>query len=155
VDLYTRYGPALLRKCERMLGSRADAEDVVQTLFIDLLRSGRTDVGLPYLYQAATRRSLNLIRDSRRHAALLARHGEVLAPGHAGLEEQVVSAALLRQLAARLDPDTVEIVVYAHQDRMGQEEIAALTGLSRKTVGKRLQQARQALEALVAEEKGT
>ncbi|NOY28525.1 MAG: sigma-70 family RNA polymerase sigma factor [Oligoflexia bacterium] len=148
MHLYTRYGPALLRKCERMLGSRADAEDVVQSLFVDLLRKGRTDVGLAYLYQAATRRSLNLMRDGRRRDQLLAEHGDVLVPHQTNLDEQVISAQIVRRLVGQLDPLTAEIVVYAYLDRMSQDEISAIVGLSRKTVGKRLAGARQTATAL-------
>ncbi|MCK6503409.1 sigma-70 family RNA polymerase sigma factor [Myxococcota bacterium] len=149
MELYHRYGPALLRKCERMLGSRADAEDVVQALFLDLLRKGRTDVDLPYLYQAATRRSLNVIRDGRRRAELLSRHGDALVPRQGAVDERVIDAELVRRLCASLPEQTAEIAVYAFLDRMSQEEIASLCGLSRKTVGKRLEQVRQAAAGLV------
>lgn len=148
MDLYLRYGPALLRKCERMLGNRPDAEDVVQALFIDLLRKDKTDVGLPYLYQAATRRCLNLMRDSRRRAELLAEHGDALVPHQSSVDERVISAQIVRQLVGLLDAETAEIVVYAHLDRMSQDEISDLVGLSRKTVGKRLAKARSQAEAL-------
>lgn len=148
MDFYRRYGPAVLRKCERMLGNRQDAEDIVQNLFIDLIRKGRTDVGLAYLYRAATTRSLNVIRNRKRRQELLDRHGEALRPRGMGTEGEVVTAELLAELARQLDPKTLEILVYAHQDHMSQQEIATLCGLSRKTVGKRLQRARVTLESL-------
>ena len=65
-----------MRKCERLLQNRQDAEDVVQSLFVDLLRKGRSEAELPYLYRAATNRCLNLIRD--RH--LQARHDQFHRP---------------------------------------------------------------------------
>ncbi len=54
--MYRRYGPALLRKCERILGNKDDAEDVVQTLFVELLKKRIEETTLPYLYRAATNR---------------------------------------------------------------------------------------------------
>ncbi len=54
MEIYRRYGPALVRKAQRLLGSDADARDVVQTLFVDLFAAGRSEVDLPYLYRAVT-----------------------------------------------------------------------------------------------------
>ena len=45
MDAHRRYAPALLRKRGRILAGREDAEDIVQTLFIDPIRSGRTELG--------------------------------------------------------------------------------------------------------------
>jgi RNA polymerase sigma-70 factor (ECF subfamily) len=131
-----------------MLGNRPDAEDVVQTLFVDLYRKGRTDVDLPYLYRAATTRSLNVLRDRRRRQTLLDRHGGVLAPRGSHPEEQVISAEFLAVLVGRLAPLSAEILVYHYQDHMTQDEIGEAVGLSRKTVGKKLQEVRSVVEAL-------
>ena len=42
MELYRRYGPALLRKAERMLQDRDEPKDVVQGLFLDLLQRPET-----------------------------------------------------------------------------------------------------------------
>lgn len=150
MDIYRRYGPAVLRKCERMLGNRPDAEDVVQTLFIDLLRKERTDVDLPYLYRAATNRCLNLMRDRRRRQELLDQHGEVLLPvGPAG-EGQVVSVELLTRLVESLDERSAEVFVYRYLDHLSQTEIAELMGITRRTVYTRLQRVQDEVARLVA-----
>jgi RNA polymerase sigma-70 factor (ECF subfamily) len=152
LELYQRYGPALLRKCERMLGNRQDAEDVVQSLFIDLLRRGRTSAELPYLYRAATTRSLNVLRDGRRRRELLARHGrDVLAPVPGAPDGRVLSLDLLIKLTESLDERSAEILVYRYLDHMQQDEIARLMRLSRRTVGKRLGRIQGAVEALSQE----
>lgn len=145
---YERYGAALRRKCERMLGSSEDAEDVVQAVFADLAAKGPEEVDLGYLFRAATTRALNGLRDRRRRQRLLDAHGELLAPAHWGMEQRVASHRTLLRLAASLDPVTAEILVYRYFDDLGQEEIAALVCLSRKTVGVRLQEVRDALAAL-------
>ncbi len=151
MEIYRRYGPALLRKCERMLGNRPDAEDVVQGIFVDLYRKGKTDVDLPYLYRAATSRCLNRIRDSRRHRELLAEHGEVLISAGPGVPEaRVISVDLLGQLVGRLDKTSSEILVYRYLDQMTGDEIADLLGVSRRAVTKRLTKIRAALEAVAA-----
>ena len=70
MDAYLRYGPALVRKAERMLLSRADAQDVVQALFLDLLQEPDPRTELPFLYRAATDRCLNYLRDAKNRARL-------------------------------------------------------------------------------------
>jgi RNA polymerase sigma-70 factor (ECF subfamily) len=151
VEIYRRYGPALLRKCERMLGNRPDAEDVVQGIFVDLYRKGKTDVDLPYLYRAATSRCLNRIRDSRRRRELLAEHGEVLIAAGPGVPEaRAISVDLLGQLVGQLDEKSSEILVYRYLDQMTGDEIASLLGVSRRAVTKRLTKIRAALEAIAS-----
>ena len=87
MDIYRRYGPALLRKCERMLGNRDDAEDIVQGLFVDLLKRDQGEESLAYLYRAATNRCLNLMRNRKKRQALLERNTkEQLAPARTLLE---------------------------------------------------------------------
>jgi RNA polymerase sigma-70 factor (ECF subfamily) len=55
---------------------------------------------------------------------------------------------LLVKLARKLEPEVVEAVTYAHFDDMTQEEIAQLMGLSRKTIGKYLDEAQVTLREL-------
>jgi len=151
MEAYGRYGPALLRKCERMLCSTPDAEDVVQGLFCDLLRKGLREPDLPYLYRAATNRCLNLLRDRKRRGALLQQQDEHLrGPARTLCEEQVIGTELLARLAEQLDEATAEVLVYRFLDDLTQEEIAELTATSRKTVGKRIERIRRTMEALAA-----
>lgn len=139
MDLYRRYAPALLRKCERILGNQDDAEDVVQTLFVELLKKGVSDVTLPYLYRAATNRCLNIIRDKKRQTSLLEQHDISLMPAsRTPLDDRMVDLDLLTRLVRKLDKNAAEILVYRYLDDMTQEEVAAMTGLSRKTIGKKL-----------------
>ncbi len=144
---YRAYGPALVRKAERILRSREDAVDVVHALFVDLIPRWRRDVDLPYLYRAVTNRCLNLLRDRGTRARLLER--EQPAPeGRVRIDEQVVGTTLIAQLADRLDQGHLEVLVCRFVDDMTQDEIAAHLGLSRKTIGKRLDRIRAEVQAL-------
>lgn len=145
------YGPALLRKAERILGSSDDAEDVVHALFADLASKGRgaRAADLPYLYRAVTNRCLNLIRDARRRRRLLDQQG---APSMTPrLDRRALDVDLLARLTERLDARAMEVLVCRYIDEMTQDEIAAHLSTSRKTVGKRLARIRAALEALAEE----
>ncbi|MBN2715835.1 MAG: sigma-70 family RNA polymerase sigma factor [Deltaproteobacteria bacterium] len=140
MDIYQRYGPALIRKCTRMLGSVEDAEDIVQGLFFDLLRKGKTDVDLPYLYRASTNRCLNLIRNSKKRRNLLSHQAKVAeAENLTRTDEPTANRDLLDKVIRKLDKKSRQILVYRFYDDMTQEEIASLTGYSRKTIGKKLQ----------------
>jgi RNA polymerase sigma-70 factor (ECF subfamily) len=139
MEPYRRYGPALLRKAERMLQDRDEAKDVVQGLFLDLLQRPDTPTDLPYLYRAVTRRCLNHLRDRRNQGRLLASEDETLrGPARTRLDDRVVDRQLLASLADRVDQQAWEILVYHFVDDMTQDEIAGLIGASRKTVVRRL-----------------
>ena len=142
-----------MRKAQRVLRNRDDAVDVVHALFVDLLPKWSSDVDLPYLYRAVTNRCLNLLRDAGTRARLLAQQGDAAAPlGRVRLEDEVVGSALIAALAQRLDEGHFEVLVARFVDDMTQDEIAQQLGLSRKTIGKRLDRIRDEVIALRGEE---
>ncbi|MDB4958283.1 MAG: polymerase sigma-54 factor RpoN [Myxococcales bacterium] len=146
---YRAYGPALVRKAERILRSREDATDIVHTLFVDLLPRWNRDVDLPYLYRAITNRCLNALRDRGTRARLLEREQLSAAPvGRVRLDDTVVGIRLIAALTEKLDPSHLEVLVARFVDDMTQEEIAEHLGISRKTVGKRLDRIREEVVAL-------
>ena len=146
---YRAFGPALVRKAERMLRSREDAVDVVHALFADLIPSWTSAVDLPYLYRAVTNRCLNLVRDRGTRARLLEREATAAAPlGRVRLDDEVVGVGLLAALAERLDDGHLQVLVCRFLDDMTQDEIADQLGVSRKTIGKRLDRIRNTVVAL-------
>lgn len=147
VELYHRYGPALRRKCERMLKNSQDAEDLVQEVFAAIAQRGNDHIELAYLYRAVTTRAINLVRDRSRRGSLLERHREMLRPPEPGLVDDLVSKQTLEQLLLRLDEERAAILVYRYYDDLTQDEISELTGLSRRTIGKRLTEIRESLVA--------
>lgn len=149
---YRAYGPALVRKAERILRSREDAIDLVHALFVDLIPRWSTDVDLPYLYRAITNRCLNAIRDTNTRTRLLEKQPAAAAPvARVRLEDEVVGLRLIAALAERLDEAHLEVLVARFIDDMTQEEIAAHLRLSRKTIGKRLDRIRDEVLALQKE----
>jgi len=151
VEVYRKYGPALVRKAERILLNPDDAGDIVQGLFVDLIKRGNCDVELPYLYRAVTNRCLNLIRDRRNRQRLLDRQEPALrGPTRTRCDEQVIGLDLLAKLVGKLDRKSLEILVCLYVDDMTQAEVAELLGTSRKTVGKRVKKIREHVLALSA-----
>jgi len=146
---YRAWGPALVRKAERVLRNREDAVDVVHALFVDLIPRWSSDVDLPYLYRAVTNRCLNVVRDAKNRARLLEREQTAAAPvGRVKLDEQVVGVGLIAALADRLDQAHMEVLVGRFVDDMTQDELAEHLGVSRKTIGKRLDRIRDQVIAL-------
>ncbi len=148
MSFYERHGRAILRKAERILGSRADAQDLVHALVLDLLQKGE-EPDLPYLYRAVTNRCLTFVRDETNRARLLAADTDALrGPIRTRCDDRAIGMDLLLKLARELDEQTLEIVFYRYFDDMTQEEIATMLGISRKTVGKKLDDVRAAVERL-------
>jgi RNA polymerase sigma factor (sigma-70 family) len=146
MDVYRRHGPALLRKAHRLLANPADAQDIVQALFLDLLRTGRMDVDLPYLYRAVTHRCISLLRNQTNRQRLLERQEPALrGPARTRCDDEVIGLDLIARVLDELDARAGEVLVFRYFDDLSQDEIAELVGCSRKTVGKLLERVREAV----------
>jgi len=132
-----------------MLRSREDAIDVVHALFTDLIPRWSSAVDLAYLFKATTNRCCNLLRDRGTRARLLEREQQIAAPvGRVRLDDEVVGLGLIAALTERLDDAHLQVLVARFVDDMTQDEIADHLGLSRKTIGKRLDHIRETVTAL-------
>ncbi len=121
-----------------MLGNPYDAEDVVHALFVDLLKKKNTQVGLPYLYRAATNRCINILKMRKNHRQLLDKQTEILAPPRTMIDEKTISLDMLTKLVQKLDKKSSQILVYKYLDDLKQDEISELIGMSRQSIRKRL-----------------
>src|SRR5207253_8064854 len=69
-ELYKTYGPAIYRRCLRLLGDKEAARDATQEVFGKLMRDARKlesrDTALPWIYRVATNHCLNLRRNAGR-----------------------------------------------------------------------------------------
>ena len=70
-EIYREYSELVYRTAKGILGTVEDAEDVLQVIFVRLLRSNLTPSAKqnlkPYLYRAAVNQSLVIIKSRRRH----------------------------------------------------------------------------------------
>jgi RNA polymerase sigma-70 factor (ECF subfamily) len=140
-ELYRLHGPAVYRRCLRLLREPEAARDATQEVFVRLVRDmdrlADRETMLPWIYRVATNHCLN----QRRNAG---RRGEQ--PAAADLELADPSSAsrypertLARQVLARFDPATQAVAVGVLVDGMEHEELAAALGISRRTVARRLE----------------
>ena len=139
--LYREYGPAVYRRCLRLLHDREAAQDATQEVFVRLVRnmSRLEDRGdaLPWIYRVTTNHCLNVLRDSGRHGE------DVLAPEIEDAGRPAVDALpdrrLAQELLGRFDASTQAVVVGVFVDGMEREEIAAALGISKRTVSRKLE----------------
>jgi RNA polymerase sigma-70 factor, ECF subfamily len=138
--LYRQHAGMVARRVRRFIYAD-DVEEVVHEVFLkaherrDSFRGEASPV--TWLYHIATNHCLNRLRDQKRRRRSLEINKSLpwLHPQDAaGAEESL----LLEQLWARLDEEQSMIAIYYFVDGMTHAEIARVTGVSRRTVGNRL-----------------
>jgi len=132
---YRQFAPMVYRRCLFLLKSEEAALDVMQDVFVQVLRfRDRLQHQGPssLLYTIATRLSLNSLRKKRWEAL----------PEDLGsrdrTEDLVLGKLLLDRIFRTEKPDTRVIAVYHFVDGMTLEETAKMAGLSVSGVRKRL-----------------
>ncbi|MBL8603805.1 MAG: sigma-70 family RNA polymerase sigma factor [Myxococcales bacterium] len=170
-NLFVRaYQARVFSLVHRMLGNRAEAEDLAQEVFITVFKSidsfrGESRLGT-WLYRIAVNHCKNRLKYLDRR----------MVKGHAGLDEEsdrtlaeggpVMSKvdrpddategteleSVIRRALTLIDPDHRELIVLRDLEGLAYEEIIVITGLAEGTVKSRLHRARAALRDAI--EKG-
>jgi RNA polymerase sigma-70 factor (ECF subfamily) len=135
---YRTFGPAVYRRCLRLLRDREAAKDATQEVFVklvrDMTRLEDPDVALPWLYRVATNHCLNVLRNSGRRGEEPMGELELSAGAGPSPTDRHLAASVL----SRFDEGTQAVAVGVLVDGMGHEELAGVLGISRKTVERRL-----------------
>lgn len=154
-DLYRAYGPAVYRRCLRLLHDREAARDATQEVFVKLVRDiakhDDPDVVLPWIFRVATNHCLDVIRDRERHGEAELGEREL---GAAAPEARPEDRHLAKTLLSHFDGGTRAVAVSVLVDGMGREEAAGTLGISRKTVERRLSRFLERARKLLAGETG-
>lgn len=138
-QIYREYGAMVRRRCLSILRNEEEAEEVLQDVFVRVLRSIGTFRGqsspATWLYRIATNICLNRIRNVKNRARL---DKEVLQPP----EPTEAVEAWPRDLAVRIlsgfDRATRETVLYSVIEEMTHEEVAQVMNCSVSLVRKRI-----------------
>ena len=154
-DLLVSFGLEILKIVPGRVSTETDANMSFDTealvakgkKFIDLYQKPDAVLDLPYLYRAVTNRCLTFLRDERNRARLLDAN-DVSPPPRTLSDERAIGRDLVLKLWRELDDAHCEVLAYRFLDDMTQDEIAELLGLSRKTIGKRLDRIREAVRRL-------
>src|SRR5689334_6459239 len=150
-----RYQDRVFRVVLRMLGDRAEAEDLAQEVFISIFKaieSFRGDSQLStWVYRVAANHCRNRLKYLARRRRQLtddfdeesaaAAHGPST-PDRQGTPDRLLEARQTEQLLeeglSKLDDEQRELVVLREVEHLSYEEIMAITGLPEGTVKSRL-----------------
>ncbi len=146
----THHG-AIFGAAYRVTGSAQDAEDVLQTVFLRLLRRRKVDLApspKSYLHRAAVNASLDLLRSRTRARSLplddfdntLREESPLLDPDRR--QEDREMRRQLRQAILTLSEKSAEIFCLRFLEGYGNREIATMLGMSQTAVGVALHRAR-------------
>lgn len=153
-----RYRSRLEAVAYRIVGNQADAEDVVQRVFLALPRAAyRGSASLwSYLYRAAVNTSVNLLRSRKRNDGLRrevrAQSLTLGATAASDPEAQVFEAEALSAVAKallRVKPQHRRVLVLRINHGLSNTEIARREGIPLATVGTRLRRGREELRELL------
>jgi RNA polymerase sigma-70 factor (ECF subfamily) len=141
--LYRELGPAVYRRCLRLLGDRSAAEDATQAVFVKLVRAmdqlQDRDTMLPWIFRVATNHCLNLRRDERRRGEdSLAADLDVVPDTRGNRSDAYLDRQLVQTLLSRFDAETQAVAVGTFVEGLEQKEIARMLGISLRTVTRRL-----------------
>lgn len=138
-ELYRTFGPAVYRRCLKLLRDKDAAKDATQEVFVKLLRDmdrfEQVETALPWLYRVATNHCLNQLRDKGRHGEEELGEFEIAEPSAA---VSYPDRHLAQTVLSSFDEGTQAVAVGVLVDGMGHEELAGALGVSRKTVERRL-----------------
>jgi RNA polymerase sigma-70 factor, ECF subfamily len=144
-QVFEAHHALVFRTAYRITGNAADAEDVLQTIFLRLLRrqnADSVDSQESYLRRAAVNASLDLIR-SRREDPPSA--WEEIPSGGRDPDAGELRSALRRALR-RLNPKSAEIFTLRFLEGFSNQEIAGMLGISRVLVAVIVHRARRQLQ---------
>jgi RNA polymerase sigma-70 factor (ECF subfamily) len=136
--MYRRHAPSVFRRARRLLGSDADAQEIVQDVFLSLFEhpeqyEGRSAL-TTFLYTATTHAALNRIRDRKNRMRLLTEHTGS-APMDVDPRMTPEQLSHLHGLLRRMPEPLGIVAIHYYVDDLTHEDIARLLGCSRRHVG--------------------
>lgn len=156
--LYREHAAFVYRTALRITQKPEEAEDILQTIFLRLLRQESSpdleSRPRAYLYRAAVNAALDAIA-SRRSRAVRVDVGEIEATLHS--PDSSAKESLHRQLhraIAELNPTSAEILILRYMHNYSDTEIAKMLGKSRGVVAVTLYRARARLKKLIRQTPG-
>lgn len=153
--LFSEHHAAIYRAAYRVTGSTADAEDVLQTVFLRLVRREETiDLGRgasAYLRRAAVNAALDLCRSRRRQRLTAIEDVEEAAledhePDPERAHRSREARGLVRDSLAELPARTAEIFALRYFEGLGNKEIAQLMRTTQTAIAVTLHRTRAKLQ---------
>jgi RNA polymerase sigma factor (sigma-70 family) len=144
-ELYERHYEAVFHAALRVTGNPADAEDVLQTVFLRVLAKGAEDAALPaaYFRRAAVNAAVDVLR--RRELRGDSVYDDQ-AP-HAAVHTPVLLKERLRRAIAALDDEDASLFLLRHVEGLSIDELAGTFAIEKNNVTVRLHRIRHRLQA--------
>jgi putative glutamine amidotransferase len=141
--IYERHSAGLIRRLERMLGSREAAEDLAQEAFLRLWQRAPADLGpaeqAAWLYRTATNLALDELRRRR-----VRDHRQLEDDAVAALSVDGSEALAVRESLAQLSAHERLLVLLRFQAGLSHAEIAETLAITPEAARKRVGRARRA-----------
>ena len=146
-ELYERHYEAVFRAALRVTGNPADAQDVLQTVFLRILSRSEDDEAAQrpaaYFRRAAVNAAVDLLRRRAVHAESVY---DDRAP-HAAVEPPLLLRERLRRAIATLETEDATLFLLRHVEGLSIEELAGVFRLEKNNVAVRLHRIRHRLQA--------
>ena len=151
-QVFSEHAQFVFRTAYGVTGSHEDAEDVLQTVFLRLVRQDLSPDfranPRAYLYRAAVNASLDSLRSGRRRRLVaVAELPEMPGPAAEALDDEHHRA--LYEAIAELKPESAQILILRYVHDMSDAAIARMLGVSRGTIALRLFRSRARLKKLL------
>jgi RNA polymerase sigma-70 factor, ECF subfamily len=145
-ELYERHYEAVFRAALRVTGNPADAEDVLQTVFLRVLTRGAdveaARLSAAYFRRAAVNAAVDLLRRRAVHAESVY---DDQAP-HAASQPPLLLKEQLRRAIAALESEDATLFLLRHVEGLSIEELAVMFQLEKNNVAVRLHRIRHRLQ---------
>ena len=145
-ELYERHYEAVFRAALRVTGNPADAEDVLQTVFLRVMARGgdSDDLALPAAY--FKRAAVNAAVDVLRRRELRAESVHNIPVPHAAVQPPVLLKEQLRRALGILNNEDATLFLLRHVEGLSIEELAGMFEIEKNNVTVRLHRIRQRLQ---------
>jgi RNA polymerase sigma-70 factor, ECF subfamily len=145
--LYERHCEAVFRTALRVIGRPADAEDVLQTVFLRLLSRSEQDEAArrpaAYFRRAAVNAAVDLLR--RRTVRAETAYDD--AAPHAAIESGLLLKEQLRRAIATLEREDAALFLLRYVEGLSNQELADVFQLEKNNVAVRLHRIRLRLQS--------
>jgi RNA polymerase sigma-70 factor (ECF subfamily) len=150
-ELYERHYETVFRAALRVTGNPADAEDVLQAVFLRVL-SRRADVEgvvedapltAAYFRRAAVNAAVDVLRRRQLREASVY---DDQAPHAAASQPPLLLKEQLRRAIATLDNEDATLFLLRHVEGLSNEELAEMFGIEKSNVAVRLHRIRHRLQ---------
>jgi RNA polymerase sigma-70 factor (ECF subfamily) len=152
-DLFREHHRLIYRTAFGITGSSEDAEDVLQSIFLQLIgREFPPDLRKnprAYLYRAAVNASLNSIRSKRQHVQIVDANEIPAALSIPGIEHDDTTRKRLLHAISKLNTKAIEVLMLRYAHNYSDAQIAKMLGTTRGTIAVSLFRSRARLKRLL------